>query len=1089
MELNARQKEAVEYLDGPLLVVAGPGTGKTQLLSSKVEYILKNTDTVAENILCLTFTETGASNMRERLKSIIGKDALKITIGTYHAFGRDILAQYKNYSETYDRDLDTPIDEIRQYKIVKELQDNLDGRDILRGDSIENIIKTIGEAKGAQLSADDLEKVALQNIADAEVISSAISPFLKNIVPRKFKESFDNAYAPIFEVLRPQTEVVPMIAVSSGAPIARLIYEVACDLRDAINEATADGKIKPLSAWKDKYFEKDGLGNFRLKGRVANKKLMSLSRIMRDYENYLRENGLFDFNDMIQEAIKALQSDEGFKLTLEEKYQVILLDEFQDTNPAQLSIVKQITDYEKPLIMAVGDDDQAIFAFQGALASNLRDFKEYYDAKVVKLEENYRSTQEILDFSQAVIEQADDRYDTKHLVAFKGSPSESRIERREFREQESEYAYVAKKISDLIAAGVPQHKIAVISYKTKYFEPLLPYLKMHPEIKIAYERQNDVLADTRIHQLVNLSKYIHDLSQNTKSDVSLIEILGYDFFEIAAIDVLKTVETARYNHKPVFESLADSDNPKIRDTANFIAKLALKSLTEPLEVMLDYIIGARELDGTRSKFLEFVSRGEDDTTRGDLSNEFAFYENLAALRGKVKQYFGGNKALKLSDLIEMLDDYEAAHKMVMTTSPYREAESAVSILSAHKSKGLEFDYVFILSADHSAWGKGKGNNTTLTLPKNMAFIRHTGTTDSEKLRILYVALTRAKEGLFITNSLHDFAGKDPKRLEYFNEYMEGDRVILPFLPNKYVILDYDVDIEAAIKNIKNWLTPYFANESDLRLFYRERAKNLRMSASALTSFIDVIYAGPIEFFKGYIMPNLKEPETEILAYGSLVHSTFQHATDTGCSDDEAVDYYLKELEKVQLPSEIIRKLRDKGPADLGVALREFGTIIRNGRAEVNFSPDKLVVGGVPVTGKIDLMVANEEARTIDIYDYKTSAFKAKKWDETATLYKYGLQLTFYKMLIEACPRFKNYKVRKGHILFVVPDKDGIVYDKEFDFDLMSDAEFLRLVSACYEQISTLKFMDDPDLFVEPDGTLEVEDIMKFAELIVGKSHA
>ena len=115
MGLNAKQKQAVEYLDGPLLVLAGPGTGKTQLLSEKVAYILKNTDTNPENILCMTFTETGALNMRERLKSIIGKDGMKVNINTYHAFGSDILAQYRNYADEYDRRLDAAIDEVTQY--------------------------------------------------------------------------------------------------------------------------------------------------------------------------------------------------------------------------------------------------------------------------------------------------------------------------------------------------------------------------------------------------------------------------------------------------------------------------------------------------------------------------------------------------------------------------------------------------------------------------------------------------------------------------------------------------------------------------------------------------------------------------------------------------------------------------------------------------------------------------------------------------------------------------------------------------------------------------------------------------------------
>ena len=147
MPLNENQRKAVEYLDGPLLVLAGPGTGKTQLLSEKVAYILKHTDTNPENILCLTFTDAGAMNMRERLKTVIGQDALKVNIGTYHAFGSEILAQYKNYSEDYNRQLDSPIDEITQFKIIKEIQDNLPGNDILRGDKVKDIMGVISEAK------------------------------------------------------------------------------------------------------------------------------------------------------------------------------------------------------------------------------------------------------------------------------------------------------------------------------------------------------------------------------------------------------------------------------------------------------------------------------------------------------------------------------------------------------------------------------------------------------------------------------------------------------------------------------------------------------------------------------------------------------------------------------------------------------------------------------------------------------------------------------------------------------------------------------------------------------------------------------
>ena len=207
MALNLKQREAVEYLDGPLLVLAGPGTGKTQLLSEKVAYILKNTDTNPENILCLTFTETGAANMRERLKSLIGKAGQKVNIGTYHAFGSDILAQYKNYTESYGRMIDAPIDEVTQFKIVKKLQGELSGTDILRKDNIKDIISVISAAKSAGLTASDLVKIAEQNLADSQILSASISPLLKNIVPRAYQESYEKAYLPICRQLSKTSDV------------------------------------------------------------------------------------------------------------------------------------------------------------------------------------------------------------------------------------------------------------------------------------------------------------------------------------------------------------------------------------------------------------------------------------------------------------------------------------------------------------------------------------------------------------------------------------------------------------------------------------------------------------------------------------------------------------------------------------------------------------------------------------------------------------------------------------------------------------------------------------------------------------------
>ena len=1077
MGLNAKQKEAVEYLEGPLLVLAGPGTGKTQLLSEKVAYILENTDTSPENILCLTFTESGTANMCERLKSIIGPVATKVNINTYHAFGSEILAYYKNYSESYDRKLDAAIDEVTQFKIVKNIQSKLSGTDILRGDNIKDIIDAVSSAKSARLTATDLKVIAEQNLADSKVLSEAISPLLQNIVPRKFEESYRDAYQPIYAILKDYDQAPPILK-----DIDRSIKSLAADLSAAMAEAEETKKIRPLSDWKDTYFEKDEKGQYRLKDRIANKKLLSLANIVEKYDAYLKENGLYDFEDMIEEAVKVLKEDAGFRLTLSEKYQFILLDEFQDTNPSQFEIIKQLTDYEKPLIMAVGDDDQAIYEFQGASATNLTTFRDHFNAHVVPLVENYRSTQEILDFSREIINQTDDRFADKKLIAHKDALKESGISRHEFISSDAEYAWVSDQIAKLIDSGVKQFDIAIISYKTKYFMPLLPYLKSHPKINIAYEKQNNLLEDPKIHEIIAIADFVVALANNKTPTVSLLEILSYPFWNLPMLEVIKLTNRAKTDKKSALEYLAESENEDLKNIANFFANLAASSLNDPFEITLDYILGTAELSGFRSPFLNHYAEG--------LGADYAaltLYENLASLRGDLKKYCG-DRATRLGDLVDMAHDYKEADLPINVSSPYRDADDAVQVLSAHKAKGLEFEYVFIISADHMAWGKGKGNNNMLALPKNLVQIRHTGVTDSEKLRVLYVALTRPKSHLIITNSLSDFNGKSPERLEYLNEFTDQNKVVIsPFIPSKEVVCHYEPITAVNVESIRNWLTSFVTPSPDLRAIYKERLKNYRLSASALTSFIDVVYAGPQEFFKRQILRAPEEPSSEALAFGNLIHKTFEKVTTDHIDNAAAIEFFLSELNKETIEPDTLAKLREKGPADLAVSLDVFGEILRAGKAEVNVAQEKISVAGVPLTGKIDHITVNDTEKTIELYDFKTGNYHKEKWENQPTLFKYALQLGFYKLLLNNSPTYAKYKISRAHILFVTPDKDGEVHDKVYEFTPEAEDLLVNLIKAVYGVIEDLSFLDDPDIFIAPDDSKTIKDIKEFIKLILAKN--
>ena len=1093
MELNEQQRKAVEYLDGPLLVLAGPGTGKTQLLSRKVEYILEHTDTNPENILCLTFTESGASNMRERLKTTIKDAAMKVNIGTYHSFGGEILAQYKNYAPEYDRKLDSVIDEVTKFKIIKALQDELPGTDILRSDNVKDILSVIDEAKSANLSAEDLALIAKCNIEDSEVVSREISPLLQNVVPRAFKASLDNAYRPIFEVLEQYAEATPFISLRDRklgrtalsvsrsetteplSDIERNFAIVYRKLKDALIEAESTQKIKPLTSWKDEFFEKDEKGNYRLRDRVANLKLKSVAEIMKKYQKYLLDNGLYDFNDMIQEAVKALKTDDGFRMTMQEKYQYIMLDEFQDTNPAQLSIVQALTDYEKPMVMAVGDDDQAIYEFQGALSSNMLDFQKHYSANVVPLVENYRSTQEILDFSRRIIEQAPDRFADKELIAHKPDPMTSQIHRHEFLGSDSEFGFVTAKIADLVKSGVNQSEIAVISYKTKYFEPLLSYFKNYPELKIAYEKRDNLFDDEKCHELLTILRFVYETTNEKRVDTSAMEVLSYPCFKLPVLEVLKTVDKARENKRSVIEVAGASEITDIKSAAEFLLDLVAKSFAEPL---VNLVLPVAE---------------KIDRSIHDEYERFRFYENIAALMEGVRKHFGETRPLKLKELIEFVDDYSAAEMPFAVRSPYREADDAIQIMTAHKAKGLEFEYVFVISADDTAWGKGGGNNNLLSLPKNLMQIRHTGLSDSERLRILYVTLTRAKKALYITNSLRDFSGKTPKRLEYFKEYAEKDNggteiVRSPLIPSGRVNLEYELaPVNVQEENLRNWIRPFVAASPDMRRIYLERMNGWRMSASALTSFIDIVYAGPQEFFKSYVLRVPREAETEALVFGNLIHAVFEAVTNKGISDEEAAEMLVRKVETCDLSEAEAKKLREKGVRDLTISLEQFRDILRQGQAEVDFAPERLVISGVPVTGKIDHMIVDDTARTIEIYDFKTGGYHKEKWSSHATLFKYMLQLGFYKLLLNASPKYRKYRVERAHILFVTPDKDGEVHDKVYEFNDEDEKSLMQLMVAVYGSVKNLDFMDDPEIFVEANNGRGLKDIKEFIKLLLAKT--
>lgn len=318
---NDGQKKAVDTTEGPLLVIAGPGTGKTQILSVRVGKILQNNPTILpSNILCLTFTETGAANMRERLTRFIGQDAYNVTISTYHAFGGDLIRRFPEYfAETR---LQNPIDDLSKYQVVSKIVEGMSYRNPLKQTRhhLYDLISTISEVKRALLSGEDLRAIAKENLACIQAVNTDLTAIFSEfkIMPRKL----DVALPYFVKTRESLAKNIPTQPVH--AHLGSLVGVAIQQLDKAIEEAEAMGKPNALTVWKNKWLAKNSDNQFILAGGLETLRIEALADVLDAYEAAMRERGLYDFDDMILRAIDVLEHNNDLKYTLQEQYLYIL---------------------------------------------------------------------------------------------------------------------------------------------------------------------------------------------------------------------------------------------------------------------------------------------------------------------------------------------------------------------------------------------------------------------------------------------------------------------------------------------------------------------------------------------------------------------------------------------------------------------------------------------------------------------------------------------------------------------------------------------------------------------------------------------
>ncbi len=791
-KLNPAQKQAVDYIEGPLLVIAGPGTGKTQLLTTRVANILYKTDVQPQNILCLTFTESAAYEMRQRLVNMIGQRAYNITINTYHAFGSELIGRFPEYfTDTTDL---RPVDELGQHSIVKNIIDNLNYDNPLKNANnyVKDVVGTISELKVALLEPEDIKKIAQANLKDLALLSKHTKVELSGLV-RISSKSID-----LFKKLATATKKLNSSKyISPGILSLPSLWQQ--QLEEALEQCAVSGKTKPLTEWKNNWLIRDASNNFVAEGVNTNKKLAALADIYASYLENLTSQKLFDYDDMILHAVSGLEKSLELRYRLQEQYMYILLDEFQDTNAAQLKMVKLLSDnplFEgKPNVLAVGDDDQAIYAFQGANYSHMLTFMAMYKGvEPISLTENYRSHKDVLHLTHGIAEQIEERLhhhlkDINKLLSAENRqlPAKARVERHEFKSDVSEYAWIAKQISTLIKKGVKPSEIAVLAPKHRYLEPLVPYLT-RANIPLRYEKRENILEDPHISQLIRMSQLVICLQQKNYGEAASLwpEVLSYDFWQLPT-DLIWQLSWQANDTRSDWTNLL-ANNSQTKPIAMFFSRLSNLLKTETLETILDSLIGITPLDATDSKkafsspFYEY-NFGKPARAK-NLRGFWSLLSNLTVLRQHLREYRQAeDQALILPDLVKFADEHREANIKILNTSPYHESAEAVQIMTAYRAKGQEFEHVFITACVDEVWGsKASSQSISVPLPPNLTFARYEGANNDERLRLFFVALTRAKHGLYLTSYQTNFANKPSSRLKFLNEVEAGEKVISQLLP-------------------------------------------------------------------------------------------------------------------------------------------------------------------------------------------------------------------------------------------------------------------------------------------------------------------
>lgn len=593
-DLNDKQKEAVLYNDGPLLIIAGAGAGKTKTLTTKIAYLIEHEHVSPYSILAITFTNKAAKEMKDRLFLTVGNDVKKLTVSTFHSFGLKLLRE--NYERLgYDKNF-----------VIMDSDDSLT--------VVKKIIKDMGYDP---------------KIYNPKAIRNKISSCKNEMISPAMYERF---------------------AVSDYEKVIKEVYE--------------------------------------------------------KYQDKLKRNNSVDFDDLLLLPIELFKKNEDLLEKYQDLYRYILIDEYQDTNEAQYILTKLLSERYRN-ITCVGDDSQSIYSFRGANYKNILNFeKDYKDAKIILLEQNYRSTSNILDAANAVIKNNKQRKDKKLWTA-RGIGEKIKYYRA--YNEKDEANYVIKKINELINQGVEYKDIAVL-YRTNAQSRVMEEEMLKENLPYRVVGSFYFYSRKEIKDLIAYLRLIH----NYKDNVSLLRVINTPKRGIG----LKTIEN--------LTKKADDESISIYEAISSGKELEFKNLIERLREVKENLTLTELID----KVLDATGMKQELESEGSLEAEVRL-ENLEEFKSITKAFEEQEGSVSLEEFLLEIS-------LVSDVEEYKDDPNRISLMTVHSVKGLEFNHVFLIGLEEGIF-------------PHMNSLMESSDVEEER-RLMYVAITRAKDDLHLINA-------------------------------------------------------------------------------------------------------------------------------------------------------------------------------------------------------------------------------------------------------------------------------------------------------------------------------------------------